>query len=128
MTGNSDVRRVDAAPGFSQAVRVGTTVFVSGQVAWGAPGEVIGIGDPYEQAKQVFSNLRDVLAKAGARLEDVVKLTCFLTDAAHFDGYARAKAELYPDAGPASTTVVVDALLDERLLLEVEAVAVTNAS
>lgn len=103
-------------------------IFVAGQVAWGAPGEVVGIADAYAQAKQVFSNLRDVLARAGARLEDVVKLTCYLTDAAHFDSYAAVKAEVFPGAGPASTTVVVDALLDERLLLEVEAVAVTNAS
>jgi enamine deaminase RidA (YjgF/YER057c/UK114 family) len=122
--GGGERARVDPSPGFSQAVRAGSIVVVSGQVAWGSGGEVVGEGDSAAQATQVFANLTAVLEQAGARLDDVVKLTCFLTDASHFDGYARVKANAFPDAGPASTTVIVDELLDERLLLEVEAMAV----
>ena len=118
------IEHIDGHPGMSQATSFGEHVFVSGQVAWGADGEVVGEGDSRAQAEQVFVNLERVLGATGCSLADVVKLTCYLTDAAHFDGYAEVKARRYPDRGPASSTVVVAALLDSRLLLEVEAVAV----
>jgi enamine deaminase RidA (YjgF/YER057c/UK114 family) len=113
----------------AQATRVGDVVHVAGQVAWTdvAGGEVVGEGDSRRHADQVFANLLKVLAEVGCGLDDVVKLTCFLTDAGHFAGYAAAKAELFGDQAPASTTVIVSALLDPRLTIEVEAVAIVGA-
>lgn len=121
-----DVTRVDPTSGMSQAVRIGSHVHVSGQVAWSAPGQVAGIGDTRAQAQQAFANLADLLVRAGSGLADVVALRCFLTPDAVFDDYRDVKAALFPDAGPASTTVVVAALLDERLLVEIEAVAIAR--
>lgn len=116
--------RVGATVGMSQATRRAGVVHVAGQVAWGDDGEVVGEGDARRQADQAFANLGRVLAEAGCGLADVVKLTCYLTDPADFAGYAAAKAEVFGAEAPASTTVVVAALLDPRLSIEVEAVAI----
>jgi len=107
--------------GMSQAVRSGDFVVLSGQVALDASAQ-IATDDPYEQARQCFENIGLALAEAGATLAQVTKLVCYLTDAAHFPSYSKAKGETFPLAdAPASTTVVVSALLDPRMLLEVEA-------
>jgi reactive intermediate/imine deaminase len=112
--------------GMSQAVRHGDLVHVSGQVALAPGGELVGEGDIEAQARQALANLEAALGAAGARVEDTIKVTCFLLDAADYPAYAAAKAELFGDTAPASTCVVVKALLDPRLLLEVEAVAVAS--
>jgi enamine deaminase RidA (YjgF/YER057c/UK114 family) len=113
--------------GMSQVVRTGPWAFTSGQVALGTDGGVAGVGDARAQADQCFANLELVLGQVGLSLADVVKLTCFMTSGAHLAGYAEAKRERFPDEAPASTAVIVAALLDERLLLEVEAIAVSTA-
>ena len=107
----------------SQGVRVGSTVYVSGQVAFDPQGNVVGEGDMAAQARQVFSNLRTVLAEAGATMDDVVKITTFLTDMSRFSDYAAARAEAFPNKIPASTAVATPALVKPELLVEVEAVA-----
>ena len=112
--------------GMSQAVRGGDFVVLSGQVALDGSAQV-STDDPYEQAVQCLENIRLALAEAGARPEQITKLVCYLTDAAHFPAYARAKAQLFPGSAPASTTVVVAALLDPRMLIEVEAWAYVGA-
>jgi 2-iminobutanoate/2-iminopropanoate deaminase len=110
--------------GMSQAVAVESLVYVSGQVALGSDGTIIGLGDPQAQAEQCFHNLRRVLAAGDFELRHVVKLTCFLTDVAHFAAYAAVKQRLFADHPPATTTVIVAALLDPEMLMEVEAVAI----
>lgn len=115
-----------AFPGMSQAVRHGDLIHLSGQVAFAPDGALVGEGDAAAQAKQALANLGAALGAAGATVEDVVKLTCFLVDAADYPAYAAAKAELFAEVAPASTCVVVEALLDPRLLLEVEAVAIVG--
>jgi len=115
-------------PGMSQAVRHGDLVHVSGQVALAPGGELVGEGDAAAQAGQALANLKAALAAAGAAVEDTIKVTCFLVDAADYPAYAAAKAELFGATDPASTCVVVKELLDPRLLLEVEAVAAVSGS
>jgi enamine deaminase RidA (YjgF/YER057c/UK114 family) len=111
--------------GMSQAVRAGDVVTISGQVAL-APHGLVGEGDARAQAEQCFDNIDGLLAAAGARREDVVKLTCFLVDAGDYSAYAAAKAARFGEVAPCGTCVVVSALLDPRFLLEVEAVAVVG--
>ncbi len=106
--------------GMSQAVRSGDLVMLSGQVALDANGQIVS-DDPLEQARQCLTNIGLALDLAGATFEQVTKLVCYLTDAAHFPAYSKAKGELFPGTAPASTTVVVSALLDPRMLMEVEA-------
>jgi enamine deaminase RidA (YjgF/YER057c/UK114 family) len=113
-------------PGMAQAVRVGDTIVLSGQVAFDETGALVGEGDAATQAEQCFVNIERLLEQAGASLADVVKLTCFLADVSAYAGYAEAKLRRFPAEGPAGTAVVVARLLDERLLMEVEAMAVVG--
>jgi 2-iminobutanoate/2-iminopropanoate deaminase len=114
-------------PGMSQAVRAGNTVYLSGQVAFGSDGQVVGIGDARAQAVQCFANIRSVLETAGAQLSDVVKLTCFLVDGDDFGAYAEVKKSLFTEGvAPASTTIIIKGLLIPGLLMEIEAIAVVT--
>ena len=91
-------------PSISQGIRVGDTIYVSGQVAFGADGEIVGVGDAAAQAEQCFKNLEAVLEAAGASLADVVKLTNFFTSADYFPAYRDVKQRLLPKDPPASTS------------------------
>ena len=110
--------------GFSRAVRVGDTVYVSGTVAWGEGGQLAGEGDVYAQAKQTIANIEKALRQAGAALSDVVRTRVYLTDISRWQEAAKAHAEAFRDIRPASTMVQVSALADPRMLVEIEAVAV----
>jgi len=110
--------------GFSRAVRVGDTVYVSGTVAWGEDGAFVGEGDVYAQAKQALRNIEVALGQAGSSLGDVVRTRIYLTDIDRWEEAARAHAEAFAGVKPASTMVEVSRLADPRMLVEIEAVAV----
>jgi enamine deaminase RidA (YjgF/YER057c/UK114 family) len=113
--------------GYSRAVRAGDHVFVSGT----APIPPDGSDPPpeaYDQARLCLEIIGDALERAGARLEDVVRTRIYLTDAAHFDGIARAHGEAFGEIRPATAVLVVKALLDRRWLVEIEADAVVGAA
>lgn len=113
--------------GFSQAWRVdGPTsiVFLAGQAPISPDGELVGADDFEAQVRQVFENLGTVLEHAGARFEQIVKLTAYLTDTGRLRDYARIKAEYMPGPQPASTAIGVAALALPGMMVEVEAVAV----
>jgi len=115
---------VSTPPGFSHAVRAGGLLFVSGQVAFDADGNVVGAGDMEAQARQVFRNLGAVLAAAGASFADLVKLTIFVRDVGAVAAIRTVRDEFVDTANPpASTLVEVSSLVLPDLLLEVEAVA-----
>ena len=75
--------------GFSRAVRVGDTVYVSGTVAWGDDGKLGGTGDMYAQAKQAILNIEKALIEASASLADVVRTRIYVTDISRLDEAAR---------------------------------------
>jgi reactive intermediate/imine deaminase len=110
--------------GFSRAVRVGDTVYVSGTVAWGEDGKFAGEGDVYAQAKQALRNIEKALQQAGAALSDVVRTRVYLTDIDRWEEAARAHAEAFAEVKPAATMVEVSRLADAKMLVEIEAVAV----
>ena len=110
--------------GFSRAVRVGDTVYVSGTVAWGEDGSFVGEGDVYAQAKQALLNIETALKQAGALLRDVVRTRIYLTDIDRWEEAARAHAEAFREVKPAATMVEVSRLADAKMLVEIEAVAV----
>ncbi len=107
----------------SQGVRVGNTIYVSGQGPLNPQGNVVGKADMAAQARQVFDNIRTVLAEAGATLDDVVKITAFITDMSQYADYAAARTEAFPNRIPASTTVATPVLVIPDMLVEVEAIA-----
>ncbi len=110
--------------GFSRAVRVGDTVYVSGTVGRDDAGQPMGEGDVYAQAKQAIRNIETALVKAGGSLSDVVRTRVYLTDISRLDEAARAHGEAFGEIRPASTFVGVAALADPWMLVEIEAVAV----
>ena len=110
--------------GFSRALRVGDTVYVSGTVAWGENGAFVGEGDVYAQAKQALRNIETALQQTDAALADVVRTRVYLTDIGRWEEAARAHAEAFAAVKPASSMVEVSRLADPRMLVEIEASAV----
>ncbi len=110
--------------GFSRAVRVGDTVYVSGTVAWGEDGMLVGEGDVYVQARRALRNIERALIEAGASLSDVVRTRIYITDIDRWEEAARAHAEAFAAVKPAATMVEVSRLAEAAMLVEIEAVAV----
>ena len=114
-------------PGYSQAVKVtgaATMLFTAGQVPCDAHGGVAHRGDFVAQARAVFAAVTAHVETAGGRLEHVVKLTAYLTDARYRPEFNAVRAEVFGLRGPASTMVEVRALAHPDYLIEVEAIAV----
>jgi len=109
-------------PALSPGVIVGDFLFVSGHVAVDNSGNVVGEGDAEAQSRQVMANISGVVAAAGGKMEDVAKITCFITDIAYYPAYSKVRAETWPKDPPASSTVVVAGLVRPELLVEVEAI------
>ena len=109
-------------PALSPGVRVGELLFISGNVANDANGNLVGPGDCEAQSRQVMSNIRTIAEAAGASMRDVVKITCFLTDVNDYAAYGRVRSETFSSSPPASSTVIVAALVRPEFLVEVEAV------
>ena len=109
-------------------VRVDDTIWVSGMVAFDPEGSIVGLGDMRIQADTVFANIAEVLALGGATLDDVVKITAWLTDMDQYSGYNDARAAAFSNRLPASATVHSPRLVRDDLLVEVEAVAILGAA
>lgn len=112
--------------GYSRAVRVGDHVWVAGSAPISPDGSVDP--DPAAQARRCLEIITAALAEAGAAPADVVRTRMFITDAAISDVVGRAHGEVFAEARPASTMVVVTALIDPRWQVEIEAEAVVAAT
>jgi enamine deaminase RidA (YjgF/YER057c/UK114 family) len=112
--------------GYSRVVRAGDLVFVSGCSAMAEEGYVIGAASVYEQAAEALRRLSAALEQAGARVEDVVQTRMYVVDVERWEEVARAHREVFAAAPPAAALVAVSALIDPRLLVEIEATAVVR--
>lgn len=108
---------------FVPAVKVGNLVYISGQVAVNANGDLVGKDDVKAQTRKVYENLETILQKGGGTLNNLIKVTAYLTDIGLFKEYNETRAEILKDNRPASTTVAVSGLAFEGLLVEIDAVA-----
>lgn len=106
--------------GYSRAVKVGSRIYVTGTAALGEDGEIVGIDDAYEQAKQCLRNIDSALKRLGAGMEHVVRTRMFVTDISRWEQYGRAHGEVFREIMPATTMVEVSALIDPRMLIEIE--------
>jgi 2-iminobutanoate/2-iminopropanoate deaminase len=108
---------------YTDAVRAGDLLFISGLVGVDDRGALVGGDDVAAQARQVFENMRVVLDHAGCRFEDVVKVTVYLTDVDDRPKINPVRREVFGDARPASTLVEVSRLAVPGAKVEIEAVA-----
>lgn len=113
---------------FSQCIRAGNMLFISGQVAWDAKGNVLALRDAGGQARQAFENMRQLLQAAGGSLDDIVKLTFYLTNIDDWEAVRQAREDCFSAPYPAATSVQVTGLRFPEFLLEVDAIAVVGTS
>ena len=111
----------EARYGYSRAAVAGDMAFVAGTTDAGPDGRSAHPGDPAAQARAVLGIIERALADAGFSLADVVRTRMFVTDVAHIARVASVHGEVFGDIRPASTAVVVAALIDPSLLVEIEA-------
>lgn len=106
---------------YSQGIRHGNLVFLSGQIALLPSGELVESGDIMTQARQVFSNLQAVAIAAGGNLDQIVKLTIYLINFEHFSGVNEVMREFFNEPFPARATVQV-AALPKNVPIEIDAI------
>jgi enamine deaminase RidA (YjgF/YER057c/UK114 family) len=110
--------------GFSRVVKVDRYVHVGGTTSISPEGVVLG-ETPYEQAVEILGKIEHELGRGGAAMTDVVQTRIYVTDISRAAEVGRAHAEAFPEHRPVMTLVEVSALIDPRMLVEIEAVAFT---
>jgi len=112
--------------GYSRAVRVGNFIAVSGSAAVDSDGQLVGDGDAYAQARQCIKVIDDALHEAGASLEDVVRTRMYVTDIQQWAEISRAHQEAFGTVMPATSMIEVNRLIDPKMVVEIEADAITG--
>jgi enamine deaminase RidA (YjgF/YER057c/UK114 family) len=113
----------EASFGYSRAVRAGDLVFVAGTTAIDEDGVVRGVGDAGAQVHHVLDVIEAALGSAGARMDQVVQTRIYVVDISRAGEIGRAHGERFGTIAPVTSMVQVAALIDPRMLVEIEAVA-----
>lgn len=121
-----EIRLEDLGPPvshYTDAVRFGDLLFISGIVATDGDGNVVGKGDPVAQARRIFENMGKILAAEGSGFDDVLKVTVFLRNMEHRVLINPVRQAVFGESRPASTLVEIAKLVDPEMLVEIEAIA-----
>lgn len=111
---------------FSPAVRRGNLLFISGQTATDERGVVVGKGDIVAQTRCIYENIGKILEAAGAAFDDIVMTTDYITTTDNYKETAQVRREYFKNGFPAATGVIVKALLQQDVLIEMDAIAVLD--
>ena len=109
---------------YSHVTRVGDTLYISGQLGLDPNGNLVGPGDAEAQAEQCYRNIKTIVEHFGGSMDDVVKITQYITDLAYRPLVARPRDRYVGTPGPSSTLVVIKGLAAPEYLVEIEAVAI----
>ena len=109
----------------SQGIRVGDLIFISGQAGYADDGRIVA-GGFRTQGEQAFSNLERALVAGGSNLNNVVKVTIFLTDMSNFGEIVELRRKYFSKPYPADSIVEVSSLYTPEAMIEIEAVAVVT--
>ena len=112
--------------GYSHVAKVGKTLYIAGQVAWDVQRKLVGKGDFEAQARQAYTNLKNILQEAGGSLKNIVKLTTFLTHYGNIESYRKVRKEFFGDIVPPNTLLIIQSLASPDFMIEVEAIAVLD--
>jgi enamine deaminase RidA (YjgF/YER057c/UK114 family) len=111
--------------GYSRAVRVGNIIEVAGTTAMDGD-MLVGRGDVYAQTVFIIKKVEKALQEAGASLNDVVRTRMFVTDISRWEEVGKAHGEFFKDIKPVATLVEVSKLINDDLLIEIEATAIVD--
>ena len=111
---------------YSQAVRVNNTVYVAGQLPVDEKFNIVAEGDVVGQSRQIFENMKEVLAEAGATLQDVVQVEIYVKDIKVVSLIGPVRREYFSPNKPAATLVQISELVHPKALIEVSAIAVID--
>lgn len=110
--------------GYSRAVKVGNIIEVSGTVASGADGQVVGKDNAYEQTRYIYQKIEKALQQAGASMKDVVRIRMFVTDISRWQEYGKAHSEFFLNIKPCNSMIGISTLIEPDYLVEIEATAI----
>ena len=113
--------------GYSRLVKVNNQIFVTGTVSVDDHGNVVGENDAYEQTKYIIQKVEKILAKVGAKLDDVVRTRMFVTDISLWEVYGRAHGEFFGTIKPATTMIEISKLIAPEFLIEIEFEAIVES-
>lgn len=111
--------------GYSRAVKIGKVIEISGTTAV-EDGNIIGKGNMHEQAVFISRKIEKVLIEAGSNLEDVVRTRMYVTDISKWEEAGKAHSQFFKNIKPATTMIEVSNLINQELLIEIEATAIMS--
>lgn len=112
--------------GYSHVAKAGKTLYIAGQVARDVQGRLVEKGDFEAQARQAYTNLKNILQEAGGDLKNIVKMTTILTHYGNVEGFRKIRNEFFGDIRPPNTLLIIESLASPDYLIEVEAIAVLD--
>ena len=118
----------ESIAGYSRAVRVGQFIEVAGTTAVDAKGNFIGEGDVVAQTQYVLEKIQHAIEQAGGAMSDVVRTRIYVTDREHMMEVVKVHGKFFGEIMPVSTGVEIGALIDDRLLVEIEASAIISSN
>ena len=120
------LKSVHPTVGYSHVAKAGNTLYIAGQVAQDVEGNLVGKGDFEAQARQAYTNLKNILEEAGGSLKNIVKMTTFLTHHNYVETYRSVRNEFFSEPFAPNTLLIIESLASPDYLIEVEAVAVLD--